>query len=563
MASRVAEVVYKLKDLFTDPAKRIGRGYTAIRRSSREAADSVSSDNLRMEGSFGKLVGALSRMRGLLAGLGSAAVATNAFKEFVDQADRVGKISQKLGVASDELTALGYAAERSNISFDTMTTALQRLIRRSAEAAKGTGEAKDALRALGIDAKAFVDLSLEDKMTALANAFRAVEDQGERVALAFKLFDTEGVDMVRVLQDGGAAMKELTDEARRLGKVLDTETTEAAAKFNDSLTKLSATATGYGYTIGGGFLKNLNDATEVFGLSADKAANLRAELQRLEAQQQGGNLNPFAWIGAVAEFTGLSDIEGDIARVRAELDGLEKAKTDQVAADTKAAASSKELRASLADEASAYKSASENAERSLKLIKDALAQETAELRRARAEQLGVEKEFQQLVDDITKPEKKDVGLGDVFGANNQARAALDKGDSEAAIKLAREGGEMLTRLKEKGTETQGTLAFLAKQLQDVANKASASSTEKEGKDVDLAKNTLATMQKQIEVMKNTAKDAGAAAGAAYAEAMQAAMSQAALQPPPVASAAPKITRNGNSFSDGTDWRREVEARGTK
>lgn len=567
MAKRVAEVIYRLKDLFSGNVERIAQGYRRLGDSAQIAGRRTSRAFDGAAAPLARLSASLSKARGLMAGLGSAAVATQAFKNFVDQADEVGKIAEKLGVTSEELSALGYAAERANVPFQSMATSMQRLIRRSSEAAKNTGAAGKALRELGIDAKAFVALSLEDKMARLADAFGSIDNQADRVRLAFALFDSEGVDMVRVLQEGGSAMRALTAEARELGKTFDNETTAAAANFNDSLTKLSATWDGAMNSLLTGPLEAANHATEVFGISADKVANLRAELKNLESVQ-GGGFNPFGFVTALAEFTGLSDIEGDIARVRGELEAIENARSRQVESDAEAAASAAKLKAELAEQASVYASISERAESALDARKAAFDKETAELRRAKVEQLTIEQEFQRLVDEIAKPEDQDVSAIDVSLKQKQAAAAAEAGDTEKAIKLAREGGEMLEALKKKGTETGGTLGFLAEELQRVAVAASQSQVAGEQEDVRLAGGALKTMEAQVSQMKATAEAAGAEAGTAYARAMQEAMGRFNLDPPKVNQSAPRIRRNGDSFSDGTDFtepglRREIEKRGGK
>ncbi len=555
LTDREIAVAYKIRDYFSAPVRKIQARYSDLSRSADRSADSIERSNRRSSGSFDRLAGSLTKIRGLIAGLGAATAGGAAFKSFVDRADAVGKTAQKLGVTADELTALGYAAERSNIQFDSMSTALQRLIRRSAEAAKGTGEAKDALRALGIDAQSFVKLSLEQKMVALADAFKAIDDQGERVALAFKLFDAEGVDMVRVLQEGGAAMQALTNEARDLGKTLNDEATKAAAEFNDALTKIEATIDGFGYKIGTGILENVNDLTEVLGLSADRAANLRAELKNLEALQEGGDGNPFAYIVQLADAVGLKDLEGEIAAIREELDKLEQAKIDQASSDKEAARAARELQEELKEQARVYDLLSERAERSLEVRKDQYKAETEELRKAKAEQLKIQQDFQNLVDEIARPEIEDVGLGDIFGAINRANAELERGQTDSAIKSAREGADLLKRLKDEGTESAGVLKYLAEQLQNVANKAGDQNVSKESEDVRVAGGILKTYEAQLAVMQETAKTAGNTAGIAFAEAMQSAMSRLTLEPPPVnAPSAPGIRRSGNSFSDGSDYR---------
>jgi len=101
--------------------------------------------------------------------------------------------------------------------------ALQRFTRRAAEAAQGTGEAKDALAQMGI---ALRDQSgnlrrSEDLLADVADAFARIEDPAERVRLAFKLFDSEGVALVNLLRGGSGALDETRERARDLGIVLD------------------------------------------------------------------------------------------------------------------------------------------------------------------------------------------------------------------------------------------------------------------------------------------------------------------------------------------------------
>ena len=48
-----------------------------------------------------------------------------------------------------------------------------------------------------------------------------IEDPAERVRLAFKLFDSEGVALVNLLRGGSDALEEMRGRARDLGIVLD------------------------------------------------------------------------------------------------------------------------------------------------------------------------------------------------------------------------------------------------------------------------------------------------------------------------------------------------------
>ena len=119
--------------------------------------------------------------------------------------------------------------------------ALQRFTRRTAEAAQGTGEAKDALAQLGItlrDQDGHLRRS-EDLLADVADAFARIEDPAERVRLAFKLFDSEGVALVNLLSDGSGALDQMRERARDLGIVLDEHLVRDAERARTELDTLA------------------------------------------------------------------------------------------------------------------------------------------------------------------------------------------------------------------------------------------------------------------------------------------------------------------------------------
>src|ERR687892_459955 len=119
--------------------------------------------------------------------------------------------------------------------------ALQRFTRRAAEAAQGTGEAKDALAQMGItlrDQSGNLRRS-EDLLADVADAFARIEDPAERVRLAFKLFDSEGVALVNLLSDGSGALEDMRERARDLGIVLDEHLVRDAERARTELDTLA------------------------------------------------------------------------------------------------------------------------------------------------------------------------------------------------------------------------------------------------------------------------------------------------------------------------------------
>ena len=178
---------------------------------------------------------------GALAGVATVGGLAALVNRSISAADAIGKTADKIGVGVEALQELRFAAKASGVEQQTLDMALQRFVRRTAEAAQGTGEAKDALAQLGItlrDQDGHLRRS-EDLLADVADAFARIEDPAERVRLAFKLFDSEGVALVNLLGDGSGALDQMRERARDLGIVLDEHLVRDAERARTELDSLA------------------------------------------------------------------------------------------------------------------------------------------------------------------------------------------------------------------------------------------------------------------------------------------------------------------------------------
>tara|TARA_R110000796_G_scaffold61714_3_gene142713 strand:+ start:1621 stop:3471 length:1851 start_codon:yes stop_codon:yes gene_type:complete len=248
----------------------------------------------KTKGAFGGVNAALNKLAGTAskAGKAVALLGTVAAASFVaitvsnlKAIDSLAKTAKKIGTTTESLSALRFAANISGVEITTLDMALQRFTRRLAEAAKGTGEAKGALKELNIDAKELMKLPLDEQMLVLSDRFENVKSSADKVRLAMKLFDSEGVALVNTLALGADGMKELMQEAATLGLVMSSDAAEGVERANDAFTKLLSLFTGMGRQMTAGlapaieaiadllknkFLKSIEDAggsVEEFGRS--------------------------------------------------------------------------------------------------------------------------------------------------------------------------------------------------------------------------------------------------------------------------------------------------------
>jgi len=206
----------------------------------------------------------------ILAAVSIAKVAhdfTQGVKSMIDEADNIGKAAQKFGVPVEQLSALKYAAELADVSFESLGKGLGKLSKAMLSGAtEPAGEVAKSFKAMGVSITDSAGKLREPNEVFLdiAEKFSKVEDGAAKTALAIKLFGKSGADLIPLLNEGRSGIKGLTDEATKLGIVISEKTAQAAQQFNDNLKRLH-TVQGAAYLqIAEGMLPALLDLTERF-----------------------------------------------------------------------------------------------------------------------------------------------------------------------------------------------------------------------------------------------------------------------------------------------------------
>lgn len=191
----------------------------------------------------------------------AATFASEKIQEQWVEIDKIGKTSAKLGLSVNELVGLRLAiSEGSGMEDNSIDMALQRFVRRTAEASKGLGEAKGAIEDLGLDAVELQAMGPQKSLEAIAEKMAGIEDSGERLRLAFKLFDSEGAAIVNTLRGGPEAIREAAEFSERwLG--LTTQQTSQVELMHDTLGRVDVVGKGIART----FAAELAPAVSVIG----------------------------------------------------------------------------------------------------------------------------------------------------------------------------------------------------------------------------------------------------------------------------------------------------------
>jgi hypothetical protein len=220
--------------------KKINRGFAGVAKAARSMGAKTSKVLNTLKGLFGGLLKKLFSVGKALSLMGIAAITAFGFivRNSIASTDALAKQASKIGTTTEALSKLRFVAEQTGIAQTTMDMALQRFVRRTGEAARGTGEAKGALQALNLNAKELVNMPLEDQMIELANAFETAGTDANKLSLAFKLFDSEGAALINILSLGEEQLRGMFDEATALGLVMSGSAARGAEIANQKFGKL-------------------------------------------------------------------------------------------------------------------------------------------------------------------------------------------------------------------------------------------------------------------------------------------------------------------------------------
>jgi hypothetical protein len=162
---------------------------------------------------------------GLSAGAAAAALATSV-RSAADYGDQLDNMAQRTGVAVEELSRLQYAAKLSDTSTEALGKGLSYLSNLMVGAAAGGAESGKMFERFGIALRNADGTmrSTNDVLLDLADVFAAMPRGPEKTALAMGLFGKKvGTELIPLLNAGSAGLREMGDEAERLGLVINAE----------------------------------------------------------------------------------------------------------------------------------------------------------------------------------------------------------------------------------------------------------------------------------------------------------------------------------------------------
>lgn len=174
---------------------------------------------------------------GALAGI--AGMAINAVKA----SDDLNTLAKQSGFSTAEIQKFQYAADLIDVPAESIIASMKKIRSNMASDSAATQAAWDAIGVSVTNADGSLRNANDVFYEALAGLSQ-VGNETERDVLAMQLFGKSADELAGIIDDGGASLQELGQQAEDLGIILDQETLDSLNAVNDQLDTLKANAQG-------------------------------------------------------------------------------------------------------------------------------------------------------------------------------------------------------------------------------------------------------------------------------------------------------------------------------
>jgi len=226
-------------------------------------------------------------------------------------ADDLNTLSSQTGFTVEELQKMKYASDIVDVSMDQMTGSIQKMTKQMSSGNK-------AFETLGVS---LTDSNgnmrdAKDVWYDSLDALSKVENETERDALSMEIFGKSAMDMAGIIDDGGASLKALGDEAEGLGLIMSQDMVDDANVLQDSIDRMKGRTEQAFLTMGASLASSLVPAFE-------KVLDVVTQVVQWFANLDGGTQQTILVI--LALIASISPLAGLISQITTVLMGLSSA----------------------------------------------------------------------------------------------------------------------------------------------------------------------------------------------------------------------------------------------
>jgi hypothetical protein len=196
-------------------------------------------------GTFSKGIDLSAAAIGTAVGTMATAIGA-AIQHTINDFDEMHDASIKLGVSTEALSQLRYAAELSGESFDQLTAGFGKMEKAAGAALANTaGPIAKTFERLGVTMAELKSLAPDEIFKQLADGIKALPEGVARASAASVIFGKSWQDNIVLMSEGSKGINEMEKEASLFGLTITGAAAAAGDQFNDNMTRLGAVAKGF------------------------------------------------------------------------------------------------------------------------------------------------------------------------------------------------------------------------------------------------------------------------------------------------------------------------------
>lgn len=214
-------------------------------------------------------------------------------------ADRVDKLSQKIGVSRTAFQELDFICSQSGTAVETLQAGMKSLTLAMDGAKNGTASNVEQFQKLGVSVTNADGSfrSQEDVLFDTISALQGMNDQTEKARLATELFGRSGTELMPLLNGEAGSIEEMKQKAHELGLVLDDELIDNGVKLTDSLDQTKRAFQSIGIQLGGALMPIVKNASDYIQQALPTIQALIGKLSPVITSLLDGILPPLMDLG--------------------------------------------------------------------------------------------------------------------------------------------------------------------------------------------------------------------------------------------------------------------------
>lgn len=232
----------------------------------------------RIQRSFDNLTKRLFQYGAALITIAGPAIMGIYIRESFKMIDAQAKLADTLGMSTKSLVGFELAAKRTGATVEQVKKSIEKMAINAEDAARGIGTAKDAFDTMGINAKKFIELPIDEMLLALSDQIRTMRNETIKMGVTYDLFGRQGTNMIKMLNLGSKTLKLFIERAVNLNIAVARMDAAKVERANDAWMEANEAIKGVSNTIAVALAPLIEKVSNMFVDAAMKGKGFSKEV---------------------------------------------------------------------------------------------------------------------------------------------------------------------------------------------------------------------------------------------------------------------------------------------